>query len=120
LRSTPTVQTGKCAEDLAVDFLSKAGFKIIARNFRTRNGELDIVAEEKGTLVFVEVKARRHAYFGSPFESVTRTKQKLIIRTALAFLQQYKPRCTQMRFDVLAIALEQPPVFDLLRNAFEQ
>ena len=75
-------QQGAYGEDIACDFLKKQGYKILERNFRIRGGEIDIVAIEGGTLVYVEVKTRSSSYFGFPEESVTPRKIKFLERSA--------------------------------------
>lgn len=97
-------ETGRYGEEEAVRFLEKKGVKILARNFRDRDGEIDIIAEEDGVLVFVEVKYRRSSRYGEPEEAVTADKQRRICRTALYYLHQ-TGRGTQIpvRFDVISV-----------------
>lgn len=70
-----TKKVGDWGEDLAAEELEKAGYKIIDRNFRTRFGEIDIIAEDGDTLIFVEVKAKSSIKYGTPAEMITKTKQ---------------------------------------------
>ncbi len=111
---------GKNGEDLAAEFLKQNGYKVLARNFRTKLGELDIVALDKGTVCFVEVKARSSAAFGRPEESVYPAKQRQIIKAALIFLQEKKLTDKFCRFDVVAVDFStSEPGIEIIKNAFE-
>lgn len=90
VQAKTTIVSGMEAENAAEKMLQEAGLQILARNFRCKMGELDLVAQEKNTLVFVEVRRRNHAGFGSGFESVDYRKQQKLIRTASLYLQQHK------------------------------
>jgi putative endonuclease len=106
-------------EDAAARHLLRAGYRILARNYRTKAGEIDFVAEEGATLCFIEVKARRTPAFGSPAEAVTPEKQRRIWNAAQLYLRKarVRPVC---RFDVVSIdASSSPARVDLLRGAFE-
>jgi len=81
-----TAEAGKAAEDAAGKFLKKKGYKIIARNYRTRLGELDIVALDGKTVVFVEVRSKTEGNFGPPGASIGREKSRRITRAAWDFL----------------------------------
>ena len=94
------MNSGKLGEDVAVNFLEKYGYKICARNFRGRWGEIDIVAEDGDCIVFVEVKTRQYTSYGRPAEFVNAAKQKKIIRTALEYTGELD---INMRFDVIEI-----------------
>ncbi len=96
---------GRAGEDAAVAALRAHGYRIIARNVRLRRGELDIVAEEQGTLVFVEVKARRSAAYGTPAEAVTPRKQQALLRLAAAYLVRRSLLSRPCRFDVAEVWL---------------
>ncbi len=111
---------GKSGEDLAAEFLKQNGYKILARNFRTKLGELDIVALDKNTVCFVEVKTRSSAAFGLPQEAVFPAKQRQIIKAALVFLQEKKLTDKFCRFDVAAVDFSQrQPQIEIIKNAFE-
>ncbi|MDA8125716.1 MAG: YraN family protein [Deltaproteobacteria bacterium] len=112
--------TGEKGEALAVAYLSRAGYRIVARNYRCLFGEIDIVAREGGTLVFIEVKSRRSRAYGPPQLAVGLAKQKKISRIALHYLSETKLAQSPARFDVVAV-LFQPggPQVELIRNAFE-
>ncbi len=103
-RSAQNRETGRRGEEEAVRFLQKKGVKILERNFQDRDGEIDIIAQEDGVLLFIEVKYRRNDRYGEPEEAVTPEKQRNICRTALYYLHKTK-RGTQgpMRFDVISV-----------------
>jgi putative endonuclease len=112
-------QLGKSGEDLAVEELERRGYAIVARRYRTRCGEIDIVAEEGGALVFVEVKARATAEFGTAAEAVTRRKQLKLIAMATDYLARTQVTNRPCRFDVVAIDdCETAPRVTLYPNAF--
>lgn len=96
-------ETGARGEAAAARFLESRGWTIVARNFRRREGELDLVASRDGVLAFVEVKTRRSATFGSPAESVTRRKQATIRLLARMFLLESAPAARELRFDVVEV-----------------
>jgi len=93
---------GGRAEAIAVDYLARQGLVIVARNFRTRQGEIDIIAREGDTLVFVEVRMRSRADYGGAAGSVTSAKRERWIAASLAYLAQLgrEPPC---RFDVVLL-----------------
>ena len=98
---------GKQGELLAREFLQKAGYALLAANYSTRQGELDIVAQDGNDVVFIEVKARRSRRFGTAAEAVTWRKRQHIMATALFFLQKERPRCKSYRFDVIEVYLSE-------------
>ncbi len=94
---------GRHYEDAATVWLERNGLRILARNFRTRTGELDIVALDRDCVVFIEVRSRAHARFGGAAASVGPRKRKKLLRTAQGFLQRHPALAAQpCRFDVLA------------------
>ncbi len=103
--SKTRINLGKHGEDLAVIFLQKKGFTIIARNYRQKTGEVDIIANDNGTLVFVEVKTRTSTLFGQPYESVTSKKQMQLTRIALDYMTRNKVLEQEARFDVISILI---------------
>lgn len=103
MKSPACVPLGKRGEDLAATFLRHRGYAISARNFRTRFGEIDIVCERDGTIVFVEVKARTSAARGSAAESIPGWKRRRIGAMALDYLAQAGQLRRRCRFDVVAI-----------------
>jgi putative endonuclease len=94
---------GKDGEDWAVKYLKSNGFKILDKNFRCQIGEIDIVAKDKNTIVFVEVKTRKTDEFAEPFESVGKRKQAKIRDLAEYYLQEKDYSDCEIRFDVLSI-----------------
>lgn len=94
--------SGKIGEDFAVEFLLQKGYDIIERNYHSRFGEIDIIAQNSSCIVFVEVKTRDENYQISPLEAVTAGKQKKLYKTALLYLQSH-PTPLQPRFDVIGI-----------------
>ncbi len=114
------LKAGKLGEKLAVDYLKNKGYRIVETNYRCGLGEIDIVATEKKTLVFVEVKARKADRFGSPQAAVTAIKQRKLSLLAQWYLQEKKLGTCPARFDVVAIRLNSDkPAIELIRNAFE-
>jgi putative endonuclease len=114
------MRTGKRGEELAAAYLKDAGYRILERNFRCLFGEIDIVAEEGETLVFVEVKSRRSGTFGDPQLAVGREKQKKISRISLHYLAERRLCHRPARFDVVAVRLlPAGHRIELIRNAFE-
>ncbi len=95
--------TGREGEELAVGYLKKMGYVIIERNYRNRFGEIDVIARDRGSIVFVEVKTRGTARFGEPETAVGPAKQKRMARASLCYLQGIKGLEENARFDVVAI-----------------
>ena len=113
-------RTGRLGEDLAVRHLRRKGYKIIERNFRTRLGEIDIIARHKDQLVFIEVKARKSANYGDPKFAVTARKQRKISMVALAYMKKHDVMGQPARFDVVAVQNpEEKPTIEVIANAFE-
>ncbi|GFE57796.1 YraN family protein [Geobacter sp. AOG1] len=112
---------GERGEGIAVAYLRGQRFAILERNFRCKGGEVDIVARDGGTIVFVEVKSRRSESYGPPQLSVTPFKQRQISKAALTWLAKNHRHDVNARFDVIAILLldHQVPVIDHIRNAFD-
>ena len=115
------VPLGRQGEEIACRYLTRQGYRILVRNYRTRLGEVDIIAEQGGTLVFVEVKTRRGRTCGHPFEAVTPAKCRQISRVALLYLAETGREKQAARFDVVAVSLAGggEPVIELARNAFD-
>jgi putative endonuclease len=111
---------GRYGEDVAVRHLTDAGLQVIARNWRCAEGEIDIVAVERGALVICEVKTRSSAACGLPVEAVTRKKADRLRRLAYLWLQQHPAGGVDIRFDVVSV-MRQPAgaaVVEHLRAAF--
>lgn len=102
--------------------LVAAGYRIVERNFRTREGEIDLIARDAETLCFVEVKGRASRAFGGPAESVTLEKQRRIARAAAAYLLRFRGEPPACRFDVVGIdasSADPSSRVTILRKAFE-
>jgi putative endonuclease len=111
---------GKSGEDLACRELERRGYVIVARRFRVRSGELDIVARDGAVLVFVEVKTRVGCRFGSAAEAVTALKQRRIARLAHEYLLRHRLSDCPCRFDVVSVHVEAgAPAVEIIRNAFD-
>lgn len=110
---------GSAGEKQACDFLARRGCRILAVNYRTRYGEIDIIARHGNTLCFVEVKSRQGERQGHPFEAVTPAKQRSISRTALMYLQEHDAGDTAVRFDVIAVRGSGSEDIEWLPNAFD-
>lgn len=111
---------GKTGEDLACEELRRRGYAILDRRYRTRSGELDIVARDGRTLVFVEVKTRASSWFGSPFEAVTAAKRRRVLAMAADYLARRGPRRANCRFDVAAVTFDEDgrPAVEIVTDAF--
>ena len=109
-------ELGVRAEDLCAELLRKAGLRVLARNWRCRHGEIDLVAEEGDTLVFAEVRYRSDARFGGAAESVTAAKQARLIAAARLYLMR-RPDA-DCRFDVLLLDSFEAGQIRWIRNAF--
>jgi putative endonuclease len=94
---------GKSGEDRAARELERRGYAILARRYRTRHGEIDIVADDRGTVVFVEVKARERGDCGSAADAVTVYKQRRLTSMAVDYLARHRLADRPCRFDVVAI-----------------
>ena len=94
---------GNIGEQLATDFLKKAKYKILERNYRSVIGEIDIIAKDKNTIVFVEVKTRSTLKFGLPCEAVDYRKQQKIHSVASIYLKNKKLEDSELRFDVIEV-----------------
>ena len=110
-----TTALGKAGEDRAARFLQSAGYRILARNFSHRGGEIDLIAATKDTLVFAEVKTRSYEAFGGPLAAVTPAKQRRIAQTAAAYIQENGLKFDSIRFDVLCVL---PDRIEHIPNAF--
>ena len=114
------VALGKIGEDLAVGELSRRGYQILARRYRRRGGELDIVAQDGPTIVFVEVKAREGLDFGSGGEAITALKRRRMAAVALDYLARHHLVERPCRFDVIAIDFKaSEPTIEVYQNAFD-
>jgi putative endonuclease len=118
--SKSNIQLGKAGEVAAAGFLEKNGYKVLHKNYKSKLGEIDIVALDKETVCFIEVKTRTSNAFGFPYEAVSRFKQRQIAKAALVYL---KTKCLlhkKARFDVVSILYAgNTPNIKLVKNAFE-
>ena len=111
---------GKSGEDRAVEALERLGYEILARRYRTAHGEIDIVAKDGETTVFVEVKARASAEFGTAAEAITPHKQRKIIRMASEYLTFNHLVNIPCRFDVVTLdGVGEEAVLAVYPGAFE-
>lgn len=95
--------SGAWGEDLALRYLTRHGYTLVERNYRTRYGEIDLIVRKDDTLVFVEVKLRRGTGFGDPIEAVTSRKQRTLRSLAVQYLSDCDPNFDTLRFDVIGI-----------------
>lgn len=108
-------ETGIEGEKMAAKALKKKGYKIIEKNYRSKFGEIDIVAEEKGCLVFVEVKRRSSTAFGGSFGAIDEKKKMHLIRSAQCYLKSHNCLDRRARFDVVGIDGDE---LKIIRHAF--
>lgn len=112
-----SLPAGRAAEDIAARHLEGRGLRVIARNFRCRGGEIDLICDDRGTLVFVEVRQRRDARFGGAAASITAKKQARIVMAARHYLAGRGERAC--RFDALLIEGADMEQIVWLRDAFQ-
>ena len=117
-KSAPHLRTGRRGEAQAEQFLKKAGLQIIARNVRIGYDELDLIAKQGDTLIFVEVKTRKNENFGRPASAVNRAKRKKLSRAAMRFLKKRKLRPPYIRFDIVEVIGDEPQIRHI-QNAFQ-
>ncbi|MEA1872321.1 MAG: YraN family protein [Chloroflexota bacterium] len=116
-------EVGKIGEKLAQKFLKKRGYLICETNFRCREGEIDIIAQQKDCLVFVEVRTKSNLDFGTPEESITRNKKEKLITSALTYINTHQNLPALWRIDVVAIELDQKGKakrIELIESAVDQ
>lgn len=114
---TPALTKGQETEEQACRYLQQQGLQLIERNYRCRQGEIDLIMKHHQSTVFVEVRYRSNPNFGSSAESVDYRKQSKLIATAAHYLQQHHTLAQQpARFDVIAIA---PGTLEWIRDAFQ-
>ena len=115
-----TTDLGVRGERIAAAYLADAGLRVVDRNWRCRDGELDIVAREGDALVFCEVKTRRGVGFGHPVEAVTRVKQRRLRTLAHRWLAAHDEHAPELRFDVVGVLVrtDRPALVTHLQGAF--
>ena len=118
--ATTKQHTGDKGENYACDLLVEKNFKIVKRNYRYGHGEIDIIANDKDVLVFVEVKTRKNLEFGQPISAITKGKQRQIRKIAEAYLIENNINNTDCRFDVVGVLLQgnECAIIDHIENAF--
>jgi len=117
-----TNQFGQKGEVAAVDFLVKQyGYKILEKNFRNQFGEIDIIAQDKETICFIEVKSRQSLSYGSGLEAISSQKKKQLTRVALSYLNLNHKDDIYARFDIVSIQIDSDHQirFEIIKNAFE-
>ena len=119
--TTDRISLGKSGENYACRELERRGYAIVARRFRTRSGELDIIAREGETLVFVEVKARRTTRYGTPVEGVTALKRRRLLKMAAEYVLLRGVCNASCRFDIVSVLFGEGlrPRVEVLKNAFD-
>jgi putative endonuclease len=118
--SRARVILGKAGEEVACRELERRGYVIIARRYRRRSGELDIVARHGATMVFVEVKARAGRAFGGGADAVTATKRRRMVRVARDYVARHRLMNSPCRFDVVSVIVEGGQyLVELIENAFD-
>lgn len=113
-------EVGRNGEDEAADFLKRKGYKILLRNWKApRWGEIDIIAVDKGVLVFVEVKTRTDNYLGGPLSAVNYYKLRTLVRTAGFFKQSFPDTPDLLRMDVVSVTLGETTSITHIENIYE-
>lgn len=113
-------ELGRFGERLARDTLKKKGYRILETNFRCRRGEIDIVAQQKDCLVFVEVRTKSNLDYGSPEESITAIKKQRLVASALTYIDTHQGLSSLWRIDVVAIEISpegKPERIEIIENA---
>lgn len=111
---------GQRGEELAVSKLKELKYRILERNYRCALGEIDIIAQEKEVLVFIEVKTRKNKNFGHPADALHASKQRKLSKVAMTYLNHKKLSDIPARFDVVVVEFFSPsPQITLIRNAFD-
>ena len=108
---------GKQGENIAEDYIKKLGYKIIERNWHySKNAEIDIIAEDNGTLVFIEVKTRTTLNYGHPFEAINETKIQKIHKAIYGYLKESNKQYNNFRFDGIAIIGLKNPTIEHIKD----
>lgn len=111
------IKTGNKGEELATQFLVEMGYEIVARNYRYKHAEIDIIARQKGFLIFVEVKTRHSSAFGEPEDFVSTRKAAKIMEGAEQFMIDYQYH-GNIRFDIISIKITDHPIIEHFEDAF--
>jgi len=117
-----TPSLGARGESLASDFLARKGFKILERNYRSRAGEVDIIARQRDLLLFVEVKTRRTGRRGRGVQAVTPAKLRRCVAAARVYVMKTRPRGMRYRFDVVEVTWDDPdrPGIAWFENVYQE
>lgn len=107
---------GRDGEEIAAEYLTNSGYRIVEKNYKNRFGEIDVIAKEGSTVVFVEVKTRKTSFYGAPSSAVDFKKQLRIGKVAVAYLTEKRLTHHPVRFDVVSICDGE---IEVIRNAFE-
>ncbi len=114
-------EVGKTGEQAACNALQKKGYRILERNYRCRQGEIDIVARHKGCLVFIEVRSKTGSAFGTPGESITSQKKQKLVSSALEYMGSHRDLPEDWRIDFVAVELDpangRPTRIEITENA---
>jgi putative endonuclease len=116
-------ETGAMGERIACDFLSNNGYEILEKNYRCREGEIDIITKQANTLIFVEVRTKKSGLFGSPEESITAAKQEKLKVLAQLYIQEHDNLACPWRIDVVAIEMKRDGKvsrIQIIENAIEE
>lgn len=117
-RADSRIEKGRLGEDVAVEHLTRHGYRIIERNFRCKVGEIDIIAEHDGEVAFIEVRSRQSASTFDPAYSVNSRKRQKIVRAAQVYLSRRHRTMPAARFDVVLVNIEGPLKVQIIRDAF--
>lgn len=112
------IEKGLYGENLASKHLISKGYKIIDRNYRTKIGEIDIIAIKSRVIVFVEVKTRSSTKYGFPYEAVNKKKQDRIIKSSFVYIKQNNIRDYQIRYDIIEVYLHEDSKINHIENVF--
>jgi putative endonuclease len=112
------IKKGSLGEEIASKYLISEGYKIMDRNYRTKIGEIDIIAIKFDILAFVEVKSRTNTNYGYPYEAVNWKKQEKIMKSSLIYLKQKGLNNYQIRYDIIEVFLYGETKINHIENAF--
>lgn len=112
------ITKGIIGENKAVEYLVLKGYRVMDRNYRSKIGEIDIIATKDNILIFIEVKTRTSTKYGYPYEAVNWKKQDKIIKTSLVYIKQRKLLNYQMRYDIIEVYLSEKSRINHIENAF--
>lgn len=116
MKAGTTRGKGREGEEIAVEYLKENGYRIVEKNYRSLFGEIDLIAEKDGTIVFIEVKMRNTPYYGPPAAAIDMRKQRRLCRTALDYAFRRRLTDYPLRFDVVTIERDR---IEVIRDAFE-